>query len=78
MPKEVIVFYQPGCAPCHQAMEFLSQRGIPFTAKNIRADPAAMRELIEAGFSMTPVIRVDGEVLVGFDPDRLDVAIRNR
>jgi glutaredoxin len=57
-------------------MEYLSQRGVAFTEKNIREDPAALRELIEGGFSMTPVIRIGDETIAGFDPNRLEAALR--
>jgi glutaredoxin 3 len=56
-------------------MEYLSQRGIPFVEKNIRTDPSALRELIEAGYSSTPVIKVDGKAVVGFDRSELDAAL---
>ena len=35
--------------------------------KNVRADKAALKELIDMGYQSTPVTIVDGEVVVGFD-----------
>lgn len=52
-------------------MEFLSQRGIPFTAKNIRQDPGALEELIALGSRSTPTTVIDGETIIGFDRKRL-------
>lgn len=48
-------------------MEFLSQKGVEFVEKNVRADKAALKELIDMGYQSTPVTIVDGEALVGFD-----------
>ena len=48
-------------------MEFLSQKGIEFVEKNVRADKAALKELIDMGYQSTPVTIVDGEAVVGFD-----------
>ena len=48
-------------------MEFLSQKGVEFVAKNVRADKAALKELIDMGYQSTPVTIVDGEAVVGFD-----------
>ena len=35
--------------------------------KNVRADKAALKELIDMGYQSTPVTIVDGEAVVGFD-----------
>ncbi len=48
-------------------MEFLSQKGVQFVEKNVRADKAAMKELIDQGFQSTPVTIIDGQSVVGFD-----------
>ena len=76
MAKNVVVYHQPGCPPCHTAMEYLSQRGIPFVAKNVQEDEDAMRELIEDYRSQsTPTIVVDGQVMIGLDRKRLDAML---
>ncbi len=49
--------------------EFLSQRGVAFDERDIATDPRAMAEL---GYLTTPVILVDGEVVVGFNRSRLE------
>jgi len=52
--------------------EFLSSKGITFTAKNVAEDPAAREVLIaRTGRMAVPVITVDDEVIVGFDRGRL-------
>ncbi len=38
-----------------------------FVEKNVRADQAAMKELIDQGFQSTPVTIIDGQSVVGFD-----------
>ena len=48
-------------------MEYLSQKGVEFVEKNVRADKAALKELIDMGYQSTPVTIVDGEAVVGFD-----------
>ncbi len=52
--------------------EFLSQKQVEFTERNIAADEAAVGELEELGYMTTPVTLVDGEVVVGFDRARLE------
>ena len=52
-------------------MEFLSQKGVPFVAKDVSVDPEARAELIALGSRATPTIKVGDEVLVGFNPVKL-------
>jgi glutaredoxin len=52
-------------------MEFLSQRGIPFVAKDVSTDLEARAELIALGSRSTPTIKVGDEVLIGFNPTKL-------
>ncbi|HEX9760694.1 MAG TPA: glutaredoxin family protein [Candidatus Acidoferrales bacterium] len=56
---------------CDRAKEFLSQHNVSFTDRNIAADESALDELTMLGYATTPVIVVDGEVVVGFDRARL-------
>jgi glutaredoxin len=45
---------------------------VQYTEKNIREDQQAMAELIKLGVRATPVTLIDGEVVVGFDRDRIE------
>ncbi len=60
---------------CDRTKEFLSQRNIEFEEKNIAADSAALDELQELGYMTTPVTLVDGEVVVGFDKEKLETLL---
>ena len=48
---------------------------VEFIDRNIAADPAAMDELTRLGHMTTPVIVIDGEVVVGFDRARLEALL---
>jgi glutaredoxin 3 len=52
-------------------VEFLSQKGVEFVEKNVRADKAALKELLDAGFQSTPVTLIDGQAVVGFDQAKI-------
>ncbi len=53
-------------------MEFLSQKGIQFIAKNVAEDSQAREELVQrTGRMSCPTIIVNGEVITGFDRGRL-------
>jgi hypothetical protein len=40
--------------------------------KNVREDPAALKELLALGHQSTPVTLIDGQAVVGFDPEKLE------
>jgi glutaredoxin len=52
-------------------VEFLSQKGVQFVEKNVRADKTALKELLDQGFQSTPVTIIDGQSIVGFDQAKL-------
>jgi glutaredoxin 3 len=61
---------------CGKVKEFLSQNNIAFTDRNIAADDAALVELEKLGYMTTPVTVVDGQVVVGFDRDKLEKLLK--
>lgn len=52
-------------------MEFLSQNGVEFTEKNIREDLDAMQEMVQMNSQATPTTVIDGEVIIGFDKQKI-------
>ena len=42
-----------------------------FVEKNVRADQAALKELLDMGYQSTPVTIIDGEAIVGFDQTKI-------
>lgn len=70
--KRVILYSQPGCPPCYAAKQFLTTRKIPFEYKDVTTDHGALRELAKLKSRTTPTIVVDEEVMIGFDPEKLE------
>ena len=56
-------------------MEYLSQKGIPFTEKNVARDPSAVKELMSMGLRSLPVIVIGDKRLSGFNPKAIDAAL---
>ena len=55
--------------------EFLSQNHIAYIDRNIADDPTALAELEALGYRTTPVTQIDGQVVVGFEPAKLEVLL---
>jgi glutaredoxin len=56
---------------CGKVKEFLSQNKIDFVERNVLADESALHELQKIGYMTTPVTLVEGDLVVGFDLDKL-------
>jgi len=77
MPMRVLLFTQPGCLSCELMRMFLEAKEITFEERDISTDREARREMTERLDSTeTPTLVVISgettEVIVGFDPVRLD------
>jgi glutaredoxin len=56
---------------CNRTKEFLRNNNVAFTDRDITRDEAALAELEKLGVMTTPVTVVDGQVVVGYDVNRL-------
>ena len=76
MPRTVTVYSTPLCAPCERLKRHLRERGVAFKVVDIMMDEDAGAFLESRGIRSTPVLSVDGELVVGFDPQRIDQLLK--
>ncbi len=68
--KKVIVYSTTTCPYCVYAKEFFKENNVSFIDKNVSIDRAAGNEMAEKSGQMgVPVIDIDGEIVVGFQPN---------
>ncbi len=70
--SNVVVYTSSTCPYCDSVKEYLNERGVSYTEKNISTDVDARKELMKMGHMGVPVTIVDGEEVVGFNKERLD------
>ena len=71
--QKIRLFVKPFCGWCHEAKDWLEERGLAFEELDVVSDRAAYQEMTEiSGQTRAPVIEVDGEVLADFDTDQLE------
>ncbi|HMJ90799.1 MAG TPA: glutaredoxin domain-containing protein [Candidatus Acidoferrum sp.] len=71
--QKIRLFVKPFCGWCHEAKDWLDERGIAHEELDVISSRAAYKEMVElSGQSLAPVIEVDGEVLADFDTDQLE------
>jgi glutaredoxin 3 len=71
LTMNVTVYTMHGCSACDRAREFLSRNGVKFDERNVSEDSKAREELLAMGFRAAPVIKVDSQTMLGFDPEKL-------
>lgn len=72
MADQVTVFTSNTCPYCTLAKNYLDEKGVEYTEKNVQTDKEARKELMEMGHMGVPVLVVNGEEIVGFDKEKLD------
>ena len=66
LPLEV--FTTPGCPYCARAKRFFKRHSLPYTERDVSADEAVLREMIErASVATCPQIFVAGKLVGGYD-----------
>ena len=78
MSEEVKIYTTPTCPQCKMAKEFLSKKGVSYEAFDVTTDKSALEEMrrITGGALRVPVISVCGDVMVGFEANRIELALR--
>ena len=65
-----------GWTYCLRVKEFLSEREVEFVEFNVEEDPSAKQRLLEVSSHLIiPTIAVGGEVVIGYDPQKLETLL---
>lgn len=72
MNKSVSVYTTPTCPWCIKVKQFLTENKIEFKNIDVSTDQAAAGEMIKKSGQMNvPVLDIDGQIIVGFDKERI-------
>ena len=76
MEKKVIVYSTPTCPYCIRAKEFLKNNNIVFEDIDVSSNQSAADTMVEKSGQMgVPVLDIDGEIIVGFDKEKITQAL---
>ena len=77
MSHIIKVYSTPTCPYCKMAKSFLTEKNIDFTDVDVSTDQKAAEEMVEKTGQMgVPVLDIDGEIIIGFDRDAIEAAIK--
>ena len=75
----ITIYSTPTCPFCRQAKDFFATHGASFVDYNVAEDEMRRDEMIEKSGQMgVPVIEINGEIVVGFDKNRLDALLMSK
>lgn len=72
--KNVIVYTSNTCTYCSAAKEYLNEKGVNFEERNVK-EPEYRKQLMEMGYMSVPVIKIEDEIILGFDKDKIDTSL---
>jgi glutaredoxin-like YruB-family protein len=70
--KNVLVYSTPTCPWCIRVKQFLKDSGVTFTDYDVGSHPDKAEEMVKKSGQMgVPVIDIEGEIIVGFDKEKI-------
>ncbi len=76
MDREVKVYSTPTCPYCVRVKQFLKDNDIDFEDIDVSADPEMVKQMVEKSGQMgVPVLDINGEIIIGFDRDKISQAL---
>jgi len=73
----VKIYSTPTCPWCLKTKEFLKENNIEYEDINVAGDQEKAHEMIEKSGQMgVPVLDIDGEILIGFDKEKIKKALK--
>lgn len=72
MPN-IKIYSTPTCPYCIRVKDYLKEKNVSFESVDVSSDEAGLQEMIKVSGQMgVPVVKIDGDIIVGFDKARID------
>ncbi len=77
MTHQVTVYSTPTCPYCTMSKHYFDGKGVKYRDVDVSTDQAAAIEMVKKSGQMgVPVIDIDGQILVGFQPHAFDELLK--
>lgn len=74
---KVIIYSTPHCPYCVYAKDYFKENNVSFEDIDVSKDKEKAQEMVEKSGQMgVPVIDIDGNILVGFQPEAFDSLLK--
>ena len=75
--KQIVMYSMPTWPYCKRAKEYFSQKGIEYTDIDVSDREKAKEMVAKSGQINTPAIFIDDEMVIGFQPEKLDELLKD-
>lgn len=70
--KKITMYSTPTCHYCNLAKEFFDEKNIKYNTFDVSKDISKRKEMVEKSGQMgVPVIDIEGEIIVGFNEEKI-------
>lgn len=74
--KNVTIYTTSTCPYCKKLKEHLKDNGVNFDNIDVSQDQDKVQEMVDKSGQMgVPVVDIDGQIIVGFDKEKIDEAL---
>jgi glutaredoxin-like YruB-family protein len=76
MAHTVTVYSTPTCSWCYAVKDHLKSHQVSFAEVDVSVDAAKAREMVaKSGQYGVPVLDIDGQIVVGFDREKINALL---
>jgi len=69
----ITIYITPACPYCLQAKNYFEEKKLPFEEIDVGANKKAAEEMVKLSGQMgVPVIKIDKEMIIGFDKEKIE------
>ena len=69
----ITIYSTPTCVYCKTLKEYLTSKNIPYTEVDVSENEKELEKMVAISGQMgVPVVDIDGNVVIGFDKERID------
>lgn len=73
----ITIYSTPTCVYCKSLKEYFTEKNIKFQEIDVAADEKELEKMVAISGQMgVPVVDMDGEVVVGFDRQKIDQILK--
>ena len=77
--KKIIIYSTPTCHYCTMAKNYFTKMGVQYEDINVGVDRVAAEEMVKKSGQMgVPVVDIDGQIVVGFQPEVFEKLINSQ
>jgi len=76
----VTVYSTETCPYCHKVKDLLEDKGVSFKTVSVDKDSEGLQNMMEktGGVQSVPVVDIDGEIIIGYDKDKILAALEEK